>query len=51
VCVDLVSSLSEVIDLVHEHQLFIMTWGARNSLEEFVSWQNSQRVTAIICDK
>ena len=51
VCVDLVNSLSEMIDLMHDHELFIMTWGTRNSLEEFVSWQNSRKVTAIMCDR
>ncbi|XP_065901481.1 glycerophosphocholine phosphodiesterase GPCPD1-like [Dysidea avara] len=51
VCADMVNGQSKVIDLVHGHQLFLMTWGTDNDLEDCVSWQNSQRVTAIICDR
>ena len=50
-CADMVNGQSKVIDLVHGHQLFLMTWGTDNDLEDCVSWQNSQRVTAIICDR
>ncbi|XP_065918873.1 glycerophosphocholine phosphodiesterase GPCPD1-like [Dysidea avara] len=51
VCVDRVNNLSEVIDLIHNHGLFVMTWGENNSAEESESWQNSQKVTAIMCDR
>ena len=51
VCVDRVNNLSEVINLIHNHGLFVMTWGENNSVEESESWQNSQKVTAIMCDR
>lgn len=52
VCSDMVYGRPEVVKLVHDSNLLLVTWGKENSKEECVTWQKQQAEgIVIISDK
>ena len=47
-CSDMVYGRPEVVKLVHDSNLLLVTWGKENSKEECVSWQKQQAEGIVI---